>query len=212
MRLACALWEDRHPFADYSIFDTVGVVENPKELSTDDVLIVWGGGDIHPSFYKKGRSSMSGANRDPSSRDLAEWNLMKEAAEIKIPIIGVCRGAQMLCALAGGTLIQHIDGHHSYHEVTTIDNQRFSVNSIHHQMMNPTNTEHNIVAWSTYLQSSRYMDVDDSGRDFNNIMEIEPEFIYFPKIKGFAIQWHPEMTPLKNYSQKYIQQYIESHM
>ncbi len=172
-----------------------------------DVLIVHGGADIHPSLYNKQRSKMSHAGSSPSQRDLMEWALMKRCQELGNSIIGICRGAQMLCALAGGTLIQHVNNHGGMHHIVTFDNQEYVVNSIHHQMMNPTNTEHNIVAWTKRRLSDVYFDVDDKIN-----VEKEPEFIHFPTVKGFAIQWHPEATDGRDPSQAYINAYIGANL
>jgi putative glutamine amidotransferase len=137
-------------------------------------------------------------------RDRIEWALMQQAKALQIPIIGVCRGAQMLCALEGGILAQHVDNHSGYHDVVTNDGHTITVNSIHHQMMVPTNTAHELVAWTPQPLSEQYH--DDVG---TLVIEKEPEFIYFNEAKGFAVQWHPEMldahTPANIYLMKYIQ-------
>lgn len=129
--------------------------------------------------------------------------MMQRAVELNVPIIGICRGGQMLCALAGGFLIQHVNNHGGRHLVITNDNQAFQTNSIHHQMMYPFDVEHELVAWVPEQLSDVHYDVDTDIK-----VPFEPEFVYFPKVRGFAIQWHPEMmhetTPANQYVLKYI--------
>jgi putative glutamine amidotransferase len=126
-------------------------------------------------------------------RDEFEWHFMQQAVKVGCPIIGVCRGAQMLCALAGGYLIQDVDGHGTAHEVDTYDGKTLVVSSVHHQMMAPWDVEHEMVAWSRLrLSPENYTDVNAAGEDIQVQVPCEPEFVYFPKVKGFAIQWHPE--------------------
>ncbi len=188
MRLVSAIWDDCHPFDNLPfITGTCSVVE-PEKLLKGDILIVHGGEDINPALYGKGRSSMSGASHEISRRDRIEWDLMKRAKELGIPIIGICRGAQMLCALEGGYLIQHVNGHSGRHLIEMPNKKFLQVNSIHHQMMQPANSNHELLGWSKTKLSDVYYDVDELVD-----VEVEPEYIYFPDAQGFAVQWHPEM-------------------
>lgn len=215
MRLVSAIYDDHYPFADLWPDAQCVTTDNPDDLQVGDVLIVWGGGDIHPSLYQHGRSSMSGAGRDgPSHRDEVEWGMMRVAKLLGCPIIGVCRGAQMLCALAGGSLIQHVNGHGgTNHMVKTFDDHYIQVNSIHHQMMNPEGTEHKVIAATMHPLSDTY-NLMKAGKERNlsSLFSEEPEFIHFPEVKGFAIQWHPEMMSQKSEATAYIHKYIERNI
>lgn len=199
-KLYSALYRDSgHPFdalVPSSVEDKCVAIGSPTEISDDKdrALIVWGGSDIDPSLYGH---PMSSRTYTGGKRDFLEYALMRRALEVGIPIIGVCRGAQMACALAGGFLLQHVDNHGGYgHLVDTPDGRQFKVNSIHHQMMvAPKEVDHELLAWSTDQRSPEYIYRDDQLFAIPEGWK-EPEFYYFPKIKGFAIQWHPEaMTP-----------------
>lgn len=211
MRIVSALYHDTYPFdAVLENIDSVGCVDNPDELLSGDILIVHGGEDISPSLYGHGRSSKGYGSVEPSTRDTMEWNLMKRAKELEIPIIGICRGAQMLCALEGGYLIQDVNGHSGHHSVKTFDGKEFYVNSIHHQMMVPVG-QHKVVAWSeprshTYNFMLNGQEVIKSEYPQQNMGD--PEFIHFPS--GFAIQWHPEMMAIGTPATNYISNYINS--
>ena len=64
-------------------------------LEGADALLLWGGTDINPVFYKQDwhiTTERSGHDKSPSLRDMVEWHLMHEARRLKIPIIGICRG------------------------------------------------------------------------------------------------------------------------
>ena len=80
-------------------------VHKPDDLKQDTILILHGGGDISPSLYKKKRSPRSGGCQIPTQRDQQEWDLITRAVELNIPIVGICRGAQMLCAFDGGPIV-----------------------------------------------------------------------------------------------------------
>lgn len=189
MRLVSAYFAEWYPFDACAKISSTINSDNPDDLKKGDVLLVWGGQDIPPQFYGKSASPHTGAADPPSRRDMIEWNMMQRAIEMKVPIIGVCRGAQMLCAAAGGTLMQHVTGHGGNHSVITVSGTAFPTNSMHHQMMVPGLTAHEVLAEipADQLRSRVYWD-EDKEVDHHQ----EPEFIWFNDIKGAAIQWHPE--------------------
>ena len=180
-------------------------MELPEQLSDPGILIIWGGSDIHPSLY--GRENVrSYVDAGPSRRDIAEYNLMIRAVELKMPIVGVCRGAQMACALAGGILIQHVNGHGWAHHITTSDGRKVMTSSLHHQMMYPWNVEHTLLAWASPSQSKMYLGITD---DELLRIEVEPEVVWFPTIHCLAIQGHPEMMdPACNFN-KYVKDQVD---
>jgi putative glutamine amidotransferase len=195
-----------------ALVDNVEVVNKPHELTdTSSVLIIWGGADINPDLYGHPTHSTTYPG---GARDRVEWALLKQAVSLGIPIIGVCRGAQMLCAAAGGFLIQDVEGHHGNHLVHTHDGKSFKVNSIHHQMMaGLEKVDHELLAWADEsVNEGKYYGYKDdllyqASKDFK-----EPEFVYFPSIRGFAIQWHPEMMKNNSEATMYILNYIQEHV
>ncbi|MBD9731705.1 gamma-glutamyl-gamma-aminobutyrate hydrolase family protein [Streptomyces sp. H28] len=110
-----------------------------------DGLVVAGGPDVEPVRY--------GAAPDPRTgpparaRDAWELALIRAALDLRIPLLGICRGMQLLNVALGGTLVQHIDGHagapgvFSSHPVTPVPGTRYaglvpeesSVPAFHHQ-------------------------------------------------------------------------------
>lgn len=167
---------------------------NSKEIDNGDdidALVIWGGADISPSLYGHHVSNMCGADAELSERDRVEAGAVLSAIERGIPIIGVCRGAQLVCAVAGGYLLQHVDNHGVTHRMTTSDGREIKTSSVHHQMMYPYDVEHELLAWSTEKRSLRYITEGDVT-DPNMEDKPEAEVVFFPKIKALAIQGHPE--------------------
>lgn len=161
-----------------------------------DAVILWGGTDIHPSFYGQKPHRTSGASVHISERDLFERNVVKYCVAHQIPLIGVCRGAQLLCALAGGSLAQDVRGHTMTHSVNSHDFGTFKVTSSHHQMMNPFTNKvpHVMLAWSDPHLSNRYEEEEEHKNNTELMQNHEPEIVYFPGINGLAIQGHPEWS------------------
>jgi carbamoylphosphate synthase small subunit len=116
--------------------------------------------------------------------------MLQRAIQLKIPVLGICRGAQLLCAAAGGYLIQHVENHGGTHMVITIDGDEVPTNSCHHQMMYPFDVEHEMLMWIENKRSPVHYVGD--GRSVTETLPVEPEMVYFPKIKGFAMQFHNE--------------------
>ena len=85
------------------------VSESPKKVLAEiQGLLLTGGGDVDPVFY--------GEDRDPSiedaepGRDEFEIDLARRALEADLPVLAICRGAQVLNVAAGGSLVQDIPG------------------------------------------------------------------------------------------------------
>ncbi|GGU40372.1 gamma-glutamyl-gamma-aminobutyrate hydrolase family protein [Lentzea flava] len=74
-----------------------------------DGLVIAGGADIDPAAYGAEPHPMTGEPR--RDRDDAEFALVEAALKLDLPVLGVCRGMQVLNVALGGTLHQHIEGH-----------------------------------------------------------------------------------------------------
>lgn len=142
-------------------------------------LVLAGGSDVEPSLY--GQPNVAARNPHPE-RDQMELSLIREALERDIPILGICRGAQMLNVAFGGTLLQDIgEGHTGVrHGVrfeadskTAAIAQPATVNSRHHQAVDRLGQGLRITAWSA---------------EDNVVEAIEAPDRRFV----LAVQWHPE--------------------
>ncbi len=125
-----------------------GVAET---LAIVDGLVFSGGPDLDPAVY--------GAEQQPETtdtrpeRDGAELRLLRAALAEDVPVLGICRGMQLINVVHGGTLVQHLPdvvghtghrtkpGHFDLHDVGTAENsraasilgRRVAVCSAHHQ-------------------------------------------------------------------------------
>lgn len=152
-----------------------------------DALCLSGGGDIDPPRYAAENVASLDVDRD---RDATEFALAERALRDDIPILGICRGFQVLNVALGGTLIQHVDGHQQRlpgavpHVAVPEPGSRLAaicggaphrVNTSHHQAVTPATL----------------------GRGLRPTVLIEGSVEAFesndhPFVVG--VQWHPERT------------------
>jgi putative glutamine amidotransferase len=83
---------------------------DPALVERLDGLCLAGGPDIDPSSYGDPERHELLGDADPAV-DADELALARAADARGLPVLGICRGAQALNVVRGGTLIQHIDGH-----------------------------------------------------------------------------------------------------
>jgi putative glutamine amidotransferase len=182
-------------------------VAQPEDIKKIDALIIWGGEDISPSYYKQ-FPMHTHAPETPSLRDRQEEALIKEAVRVGKPILGVCRGAQLLCALHGGSLWQHVNGHSGAHtlEVTTRAGRYIGrTNSVHHQMMRP-DPEAEILGWvPKQLSPKKY----GQALEPESTDEVEVEIAWFPKFRALGVQGHPEWLERTSFLSQLTKQLFE---
>lgn len=101
-----------------------------------DLLCLEGGADVQPALYGE-KNTHSGVS---PNKDIQSLGLISVAEMLEIPIVGVCRGGQILNVRHGGGMIQHVDGHAlgaRTHEVVYRD-VVYQCASAHHQEMVPS--------------------------------------------------------------------------
>ena len=169
-----------------------------EQLSCCDGLLLPGGIDVNPLSYEELPKPLLG-----NTNSLVDWyhiSLVKKAFEMDIPILGICRGCQVINVAFGGTLYQDI----SYATETQILHKQDSHLS---ERCHPIFIEKNSFIYdifgSNYLvNSAHHQAVKNLGNNFI-ISSISPDGIIESiemQNKNFVVgvQWHPEMLALKD--------------
>ncbi len=168
--------------------EQVGAIATAKylpEIDTDyDGLILCGGSDINPEYYGE---KINGSKNIDYERDESEFAIAKEFIKSQKPILGICRGYQLLNIIFGGSMHQDIpnaDIHCSFSDYDLVHNvnacedsiigkiygTEFAVNSFHHQAIKELGQDFKITA------------------TFGDVVEA----IEHKTLPILGVQWHPE--------------------
>jgi putative glutamine amidotransferase len=86
--------------------DPVSTADPDELLDGLDGVVLSGGADLDPATY--GQQPHPATGRTRFERDAFELALTRRAIERDVPLLGICRGAQVLNVARGGTLLQHL--------------------------------------------------------------------------------------------------------
>jgi putative glutamine amidotransferase len=174
--------------------DPAVAAEPDAALDLLDGLMLAGGSDIEPELYGEPRHPLT-VDTVPA-RDAFEIALVRRALERDLPLLGICRGMQVLNVARGGTLIQDLNerlGHGEHRRVTgSFDGSDHFVRLAPGSLAARAAGEHRHATKSHHHQG-----VERVGDGFvvSGWAEIDdlPEAIEDPT-RGFAlgVQWHPE--------------------
>lgn len=183
-----------------------------RQLSTAyDGFLFTGGHDVSPTLYNQTKSDQCGFVI--KIRDSMESKLITRLIDLNKPVFGICRGIQILNVLLGGSLYQDLDtqlksniNHKQLppydtpaHRIDIAKNtplhdllrkDAIHVNSYHHQAI------HNISPQLTVMATSQ-----------DGLVEA----VYLPTKKFvWAVQWHPEYSPLAESSKKLFSTFVDA--
>lgn len=185
-----------------------GQVKTPEEA---DIIIFNGGADIGTEIYGE-VPVMDRIPLMPSNRDRKEIAIFEQFKGKKF-MFGICRGAQLLNCLNGGTLWQHVDNHGYDHLIADLDTKKtYFATSTHHQMMRPNKSAAKIVAVaseSTVKLASVPGTVRATKRD-SIINGEDMEIIWYKDTRSLCIQGHPEYVPSSPFA-NYCTELLNKH-
>lgn len=165
---------------------------DPDVLDGLDGIMFTGGSDVDPTFYS---AEPHATTRVKPVRDRAEILLMRAAVKVGLPILGVCRGMQLMAVAYGGRLHQHLPdvlGHHNHRPVS---GPKFGQHPVR---LMPGSRAQAILGDELVVNSFHHQGVADPGRlratgwcPTDNLIEVveDPDLPY-----AIGVQWHPEDT------------------
>lgn len=161
---------------------------------TIDGLYLTGGNDINPFYFNEEPHPKLG-HINPT-RDFFEKAIIEEVLDLKKPILGVCRGEQMLNVALGGSLYQDLYSQNEeellqHSQKAPIGHRSHFVNIIEGTLLHRIIGENKITVNSRHHQAVRELGsgLQCSGTSSDHVIEAI-ESIHHPFVLG--VQWHPE--------------------
>jgi len=188
---------------------------NTEDIDHCDGFVLTGGIDVHPEFYNGHKTYNNSPGAFQPGRDLFEEKIYRYSQLHKLPVLGICRGMQLINVLEGGRLIQDLDNGNERHKKEEADKEHTiiaennsllhqlagsssaAVNSAHHQAIDPNALGDNLIV-NAYEGDERIIE----GLEFKNKSD---------KAFMLCVQWHParmkdkESNPFsENIKQKFL--------
>ena len=190
-------WFDENDLGDSFELVTLSFEDdNMEDMLQCDGFMLTGGVDVHPSMYDGAEQYSNMPNTFQQDRDNFESKIYRHAKKLQIPVLGICRGLQLVNILEGGKLIQDLgEKKNMVHRKTDVDKKHGvdikascllnkicgvlsgEVNSAHHQCIDPLSLPPSLKAVAfTEDQTIEAIEYSDASN------------------KGFmlCVQWHPE--------------------
>ena len=158
---------------------------SPGEAATCDMLILPGGGDITPAFFGE---KIDGSFSIDTELDVLQIQAFEYAMKRQMPVLGICKGMQLINVALGGTMVQDIstpqihrspngDQYHNTHITRgsflyELYGEEAVVNSAHHQCVKHLAKELTPIQWCPE----------------DNILEA----FSHQRLPILGVQWHPE--------------------
>jgi gamma-glutamyl-gamma-aminobutyrate hydrolase PuuD len=161
-----------------------------------DALIISGGPDVEPGLYGEEPGPRTTVVRP--ERDAAEIAMFREATGAGLPVLGICRGMQLMNVALGGTLIQHLpdvvghDGHSPSPGTIAAHQVRIAAPSRLAALLGVSSDSTNAVVVPTHHHQGIARLGDGftacAWADDGTVEAIEADGLPF----AVAVQWHPE--------------------
>jgi putative glutamine amidotransferase len=169
-------------------------VDPEEALELLDGLVLAGGADIDPASY--GQEAHPETVDTVPERDAFEIALVRAAIERDLPVLGICRGMQLINVARGGTLLQHLPdrfGHHEHRRVLgSFDGAEHDV------VLNEGSLAASAAGEVVHVTKSHHhqgVDRLGEGLTVSGVSSLEdlPEAIELPGRRFvLGVQWHPE--------------------
>lgn len=160
---------------------------NTEEASTASHLLLPGGGDITPAFF--GQADHGSHNID-TELDILQFQALDSFIASKKPVLGICKGLQLINVRFGGTITQNI---------ATADRHKWigkdQAHYVYHSTLSRSDFFYQLYGYSTQVNSAHHQAVDCPGKDLIPVCRCGDNIIeglMHRTLPIVAVQWHPE--------------------
>ena len=157
----------------------------PGEVTSCDALILPGGGDITPAVFGE---KNKGSRTVDTELDILQFQALDTAIAARIPVIGICKGMQVINVAFGGTILQDMLGD-SLHSIPSGD-------EYHTSIMTEDSRQFSVIM---LVYSAHNQSIDRLGQHLKIIQLCPddgcPEALEHDELPILGLQWHPERLP-----------------
>lgn len=165
-----------------------------KTIKDADLVVFTGGADVSPELYGE---EPHATTRPFRSRDEIDIKAFLECIELGVPMLGICRGAQLGHVGHGGVLYQDVDNHNGAHSIWDVNRKKTidRTSSSHHQMCRIVDNGMELIATAT---ESKERWLSKSQKETGKNADVEA---FFYKDTCFiGLQGHPEYSGYPEYT------------
>lgn len=182
-----------------------------EQVKYFDGLILSGGGDPDPNLY--GEDCLQELGDITPERDTFELAILEEFLKTKKPILGICRGLQLMNVFYGGTLyqdIKYVDTNIQHKQKWLADLPTHDINILENNIL------FEIFGKKARTNSFHHQMIKDLGRELTSIATANDGVIEAIQNKNYpffyGVQWHPEMMASRGNlgMKKIFDKFIES--
>ena len=160
-----------------------------RRLAAADAVVVTGGEDVDPQHYDGPADYPHRGQTFPES-DRRQIELVQRAVEARTPLIGICRGMQVVAVALGGDLVQHLES--GSHVAASVDDSM-----VDHEVEVAAGSDLARVLGATRLdvRSSHHQAVARPGRGLRAVAWADDgtvEALEHEEAPVWCVQWHPE--------------------
>lgn len=170
---------------------------NPGEIASCQGLLLPGGGDITPAFFGENNR---GSRQIDTELDILQLQALDYAIRRRIPVLGICKGMQVINVAFGGTITQHLP--------TASLHQYCGQDQYHVTSIQKGSCLHTLYGESAIVNSAHHQSIKNLG---NGLLPIQwcpldgcIEALVHRELPILGLQWHPErldpqFTPLSGH-------------
>lgn len=156
-----------------------------SEIQSCSALLLPGGGDITPAFFGQ---KNAGSRCIDTELDIIQLQALEQAIRYEKPVLGICKGMQIINVFFGGTIVQHMP-EHAQHEYKNGDQS-------HDTVIVPGSFLHGIYGNRLIVNSAHHQCLGKLGREILLAQYASPtptpEAICHRTLPLYGVQWHPE--------------------
>ncbi len=170
----------------------------PRMSAHADGFLFPGGFDMDPAYFNE--APLPGLGRVDKELDVFQLAAFETAMEKKVPVLGICRGAQLINVALGGSLFQDIGSQFSTPVLDHMQKQ-IHLGTDHPVEVNPESRLYEMFGQRIMVNSRHHQSVKEPGQELRITATSKDgvvEALEHTRLPIDLVQWHPELMMLDN--------------